>query len=130
MSGNKCEFKCFMPSDVLQLERGQCWIEGLTKVVAQEYLEQGTGHTEGHARKNVNQAERRAALHVSGSAARQEVLVPLCDGLLQGDISGHLLRLGLEQGLLLGVRHLDLFRSALGWGECRCVVQSSPGGPR
>lgn len=72
----------------------------------------------------MNQAECRAALHVSGSAARQEVLVPLCDGLLQGDISGHLLRLGLKQGLFLGVRHLSLYGSVLGWGEyslCRSV---------
>ena len=73
-------------------------------------------HTECDARKDVNQAEGCTALHVSVSAASQEVVVPLCDGLLQGDICGRLLRLRLKQRLFLNVAHPERLLSTLGWG--------------
>lgn len=55
----------------------------------------------------MNEAEGRTALQVPVSAAGQQATVPLSLGLLQRDVAGRLLRLGLEQGLLLGVCHVD-----------------------
>ena len=55
----------------------------------------------------MNEAEGRTTLKVPVSAAGQQATVPLSLGLLQRDIAGRLLRLGLKQGFLLNVCHLD-----------------------
>ena len=81
----------------------------LTKVVARDILGliEIFSPTKRDAREDVNKAECCTALQVSVSAAGQQATVPLSLGLHQRDIASHLLRLGLEQRLFLGVRHLD-----------------------